>query len=103
MSLNWDISKVENYKELTENGLNSVTNALIWGTMAIGMREITSKNWERFYKRLHILERVKGAFLVSGGNPVYLTKDDVKRHIGLTTNVSNETDTQFYKGLERGI
>ena len=54
MSLNWDITTIENAKELCwveeeEDGeivtkLNPITDCLIWATLFIGMREITKKN-----------------------------------------------------------
>ena len=71
--------------------------------MTIGMHEITDKNWEQFYNRVYAWERIVGCSLYKGNTktliPYYITKDDIKRMIGLRTNASTMTSTQFKKHL----
>jgi len=72
--------------------LSPKTQALIFGSMAIGMRAITEKNWQKFYRRLFLVSRIRGLDL-----PV--SPQDVRSHIGLSTNASAMTDTQFRRAL----
>ena len=101
MSLNWDITAIENSKELCwvdseEKGkheLNPITDCLIWATLFIGMREITEKNLDEFVMRLIEWEKVVGGFLqdTSTGKYTMPSYVDVEFHIGLKTNVTEMT------------
>lgn len=101
----WYELKDEN-KEGVEPGvwmMTPATEALIWLTMSVGMGGIKEKNWQQFYTRSALTERMFGARrhrrdpetnVVKG---VYITPEEVKAHIGLSTNVSRLTDLQFLK------
>lgn len=113
MSLDWDLGRIKNWKEVCQitatkddagygikEGdvlLSPVTKALIWATMAVGMRGITEENYREFYARLRLVETTGDAFLwraegKSQSDPEnFLTLDEVRRHIGLGTNVSPQT------------
>ena len=96
MSLNYDFSKVSEHEKLHEDKNEwQLTDTLIWLTMAVGIREITEKNYVEFYSRLHFLEKLEGTFVNADGKPRYYTIEDVKRRIGLSTNVTNYTRLQF--------
>lgn len=110
MSLDFDVSTVKNYNVITsypspyqegKSVWHPVTNALIWGTIAIGMNTITESNWEDFYNRLNIWEQCAGASLTRGDNVPpqknYITPIEVYMHIGLHTNASSKTQAQFLK------
>ena len=99
MALNWNVEKVENYKEIVDGEEMSVTDALIWATMTVGIGEITEANAEEFFKRLHLQEKVNGTWLVKGGKPEYITIDQVKRRIGLSTNAARFSRAEFNKRL----
>ena len=118
MSLDWSIKEVKQYNRLyrkLEKGeegfsetevmkrLRQHPDRIIWYTMIIGMRDITDKNWEQFYERVRIWERVVGSNYyrtVRGKHKeVFITKDEVKRMIGLSTNASLYTPKQFQKHL----
>jgi hypothetical protein len=111
MSLNFDLRKVSHYKRLyrkNSNGtfkLNQISETIILSTMSVGMRSITEKNWEKFYNRLHLLETIHGSFFYSRNRgkmvPRYITKDEVKRLIGLKVNVMDLTPGQFLKRFEK--
>jgi hypothetical protein len=92
------VGDVSDKKKLTD-----ITETLIFCTMYIGMAEITEKNYLEFYTRLSIYERVMGNFLYNGNGetrtPRYFTIQDIKQHIGLQTNASPLTKTQFTKDL----
>lgn len=112
MSLNYDLSKIKDYDAVcwteakedaawspTKKGdkvMNPITNALIWVTMQIGIGEITEENAVEFYSRIHFSEKLFGTNLSNGGEPYFLTFEDVRRHIGLKTNVfPKETDAKW--------
>jgi hypothetical protein len=111
MPLNWDLAKVENWNDLfttEENGNRRMifkNERIVMHTMAIGVRSITEKNWEKFYGRVQMWERIKGAgyYTHEGHQPIYTTQDDVKRMIGLETNASEFSKTEFLKRLSWGL
>jgi hypothetical protein len=107
MSLNWNIERIANHKEVCwiadpkpdnpDNArLNPVTETLIFATITVGLGSITEKNVSEFAARFRIAERLDGPFLYKAGedgNRVdwLLSDEDFIAHIGLYTNVSNET------------
>jgi hypothetical protein len=104
MSLNWNISEVENYQQLCwvptgevdEDGkelkrLSGVTDALIWLTMMVDLGSITEKNYRDFALRVRMYESIFGPMLRD--RPI--TTKDVKDHIGLRTNVAPTTWAKF--------
>jgi len=116
LSLNWDISKIDNYEELlqeTPEGkrLDGLTEALIWKSMVTGL----GKGWAldaefapEFFARIKLLEKLDGPLyytpiLDEDGKPTgkheqpLVTIEDVIRRIGLHVNVSPVSRTQFLK------
>ena len=109
MALTWDLGKIEGYKEMcfipeidldgTISGkkqMNPVTEVLIWGTMLVGINEITDKTYADFYKRIKLLEET-GSLLLTGtddeGNLVESNPSlqDIYFHRGLSTNATRWT------------
>jgi len=110
MSLDWSIENIENYKELCwgENDrMNPVTEALIWAGNSIGFNNITEKNYKELYIRINMWERGVHSFLQQSNAGVRvdtpLTLDNVRQHIGLSTNWSTMTNTQFGKHLIKSM
>ena len=110
MSLDWDLTKIKNYKEVcweeNEDGtsrLNAVTDSLIWLTMAIGIGRITEENAPEVYGRIAAYEKLFGSFMIkfddNGKQRVFVTPEDVNNHIGLSTNVAKETEASFRKRI----
>jgi len=123
MSLNWSLKNIENQDNLCwidcpddfepgmfdsvfvdtdgqKKRLNYVTSTLIWATMIIGVSEITKKNVDHFFFRLHAWEKINGSFLLDkNGNQNYIKYDDVKQHIGLSTNASTMSNLKFFAKL----
>lgn len=102
MSLNWNLTNVKDKdvcwemceqddlgtgRKAGEKYMRGTTNSLIWMTMALGMDGITPKNFEEFWWRLGFYETLHGPF----NGVKKMTKTDVVNHIGLDTNVSQET------------
>jgi hypothetical protein len=79
--------------------LNPVTNALIWHSLNTGIGRITTENAAEVWARISFVEEVYGPSLLSSDGPRPLTKDDVLKHIGLTTNASfkDESRASFLK------
>tara|TARA_Y100000593_G_scaffold6754_1_gene12812 strand:+ start:1198 stop:1551 length:354 start_codon:yes stop_codon:yes gene_type:complete len=91
MSLTVDTRGVANHEKVCYVGNKGIdldysepTKYLAWVSMAIGIGEITSKNYHNVYFRHVFLCR-------ANGNKCPITLQDVKNNIGLKTNVSSET------------
>ena len=95
MSLQWDITNINNYQELCweENSnpdrkpnetyvLNDTTESLIQLSTWTGINKITPNNYKELSKRLAELELL-GITYNTNSNP---REDDVYNHIGLETN-----------------
>lgn len=93
MSLNWDATKVKGWDEVDPNKQES----LIFATMFVDMGEITEQNHEEFYQRYVQFNMARGS------SDLYLTLEDVKGAIGLSTNVFTTTPAAWRKRLIRLI
>ena len=100
MSLNYKLDKIKGYKEIcwipnTQGEgvlMNPITHNLIFSTISVGMGVITDENFEEFYFRLNICER-----LYDTPKDQRLSMQDVLDHVGLSTNVSFETRPKWIK------
>lgn len=106
MALNWNIGRCENWNELTDDKNWGVTNALIWTTMIIGLRDITADNADEFFARVDTVQKATGELCNVADengvwNPYMITHADIVRRIGLGTNSTVMTKTQFFKHVER--
>jgi hypothetical protein len=106
MSLNFSFKKVHNYEEVTSNPANPdewhpVADALVWLSLICGYGEITAKNVDKVIARIMAYQSVTGAYLSAKGGAVkvYITPEDVRRFIGLSTNASVFTDAQWRRML----
>ncbi len=95
MSLNYNFSKITEHEALHSDERQwSITEHLIFHTMAVQMSSITERNWKQFatrYFAYHTLHNTPANGKV--------TVADIKRRIGLSTNAYNRTDAQFRKYL----
>ena len=80
-----------------------VTHYLMFSTMTVGMGEITKQNAPEFFRRIAIIQKIFGP-ATSYRDPldgslvdIYLTQEDINNHIGLKTNVSTMSKTEFNK------
>ena len=111
MPLNYDYSKVkESTKTWEPDGtfddegnpmgqMTEVLNSLIWTTMSIGMDKITEKNWKDFYTRMKLLGSDRSLLRrdKDGNFTVPISAQEVKDHIGVSTNASTLTKAEFLK------
>lgn len=105
MSLDFNLSKIP--KELKTDPLkpsemHPVLYWLIWATIPMGIGSITEKNHLKVFERLTVWQRMVGpAISFHKGDKVYITLADIRAYIGLSTNVSTETDAVFYRKVAR--
>lgn len=80
--------------------LNGITKSLIFATIPVGFGTITEANAKEFYTRLSAWERLYGATCYNGdGSDRFITREDVTKHVGLSTNASDKTTRQFWVDL----
>ena len=105
MSLDYRLDEIKSFKELCfrENEMNPVTKRLIFATVTIGASEITKNNWRKFYARLNFTERVYGQYLTRDGQPRFIQPEEVKKHIGLSTNARAFSETAFLSNFTRKL
>ena len=96
MSLSIDVKKVDDWKNYCYvkvqdektgeeyDEYHPATKYLAWGSMAIGIGEITQINYKDVYLRHLFMNKLS---TISNVMPV--TLDDVRKNIGLKTNVVN--------------
>jgi len=104
MALNFDVSNITDYQNITtspfdENKWHPITEYLVFGLMGIGINEIKVGNVDEVFRRVAIHQKLYGPALEYYQPPtsIYLTRQDIKNHIGLRTNVSNMTSAEFNK------
>jgi hypothetical protein len=103
MSLDWSLKDVKDHElncfkeEEGKRYLKSVTHALLFATMPIGLGEISEKNITEFHWRNLFCEHTGLTFLDYDGDKRVFTLEQLRMHIGLRTNVSKLTRKQFIK------
>jgi len=108
MSLDWTIATVDDWKQLADDDWEAaVTQTLVFISIPVGICRITDANWREFWRRVSVIEEVEGGALVSkwevdgdGENqrvPYFIRPEDVRRRIGLSTNVSKISKSAFNK------
>lgn len=108
MPLTWSTTKVANRNEVDtdpydEKSWHPVCFGLVMLSMNCGYREITEKNFEEVAQRVAIWQKIFGAYLSKGSERIYITRLDVQRYIGLTTNASTMTKAQFDKRVAQWV
>ena len=94
MSLNYNLGKIKDFKDLSDkNGPLALTKKIIFATMFVDIGNITKENFREFHKRYAL-------FNAALDQEVDFTVEDVERHIGLSCNVSTRTFTQYLKRIK---
>ena len=105
MSLNWNATKVANYKNDDEQWKENVAN-FCFTLMAVGVGRVTEENLGDLYFRIQILHATYGPLRyhydedTKTKTEVY-DFDFVKSMVGYSTNVSNETFLQWIKRFSK--
>lgn len=126
MPLSWNVENVKDNDEVTtwvpdhddpsgrykagDRMWHPVTEALVWLSISTGINEITEENAAEVFARINLSERLNGPQLIRAIDPetgerpkdaaAFITPEEVERHIGLWTNASPKTRTQFLKTFE---
>ena len=105
MSLDFYYGDIKDWENICfhpdpDGQMKTVTNALIWSTMAVGINRITADNWRKYFERLHSYEVAVKPYRKrrdenNNRTGVFFTPDEVRAHIGLSTNASTRTARQF--------
>ena len=126
MSLDANYSNIEDYEDVcyvdsvipasqggdgikTEKSLSGITQTIVFLGIVVGIREITEDNWFDYWARMSAYDGITGGSITCWGEdnngPKYrsVAKEEVKQHIGLSTNVSEYTDSEFGEALGRVI
>lgn len=112
MALTWSVEKVEDYEtvckivaayddpsrdvKVGDTIWNPVTEALIWASLSTGIGTITEANAAEVFGRIRLIEQLFGPLLIRAevdgvrpeGEKAFITVDEVRSHIGLSTNAS---------------
>ncbi|CAB5220456.1 hypothetical protein UFOVP236_62 [uncultured Caudovirales phage] len=112
MSLDYNLTTIRSFENVcyTKNeAMNPITECLIFTTMSIGMSRITKENYRQFYARMAAYHGVIGKPLVRYNEDTNVREKfaptiyDVRDHIGLSTNASRKSDSQFMKQLTTNV
>ncbi len=107
MSLNWNVEDVHDFEVLYGDEAQwAITKAILFRTMLTNMGEITEKNCEEFYTRIALCDECLGPTLgLTDEDGVmkdyFITLADVRRRIGLRTNVTEQSKAKFNGWLVR--
>ena len=91
MALHTNITNCVNWEELNTDANYPMTERIYFVTLVTDLGEITESNFGEFYARVKVYEAITG--------DDYITLANIKRRIGLSTNVSNRTSAQFLKRM----
>lgn len=109
MSLDFDVSAVKDFQNVTtapherfgKAQWHPVTEVLVWATIPCGFNAITEKNLDEVWDRVNIWQMMNGSLLNGPKGGIHLSKRDVEMHVGLRTNATKKTRTEFMKTIER--
>lgn len=99
MSLRFDHSAIpDEVKYLPgTNDLTVLTTVLIQATMTVGINRISDASAAEFFTRLRMMEWMTGASRYENGEPAFIQAQDVRSHIGLSTNATVLSTAKFAK------
>lgn len=103
MALHWDISKVSRWKQKMESNNNYVFfTALVHSFLVIGINKVTKDNIDELYERLQRYENIFGPLLMTANKkPVTIRKSDLRKWIGLSTNIAPLPDAKFDRHIRK--
>ena len=74
-------------KQTSVTRMGVTTHCLLFAGIHVGLSAITEANWQAYFE--------------SEEGPVFFTAEDVKAHIGLSTNVGHESPAKFNAKVAR--
>lgn len=100
MSLDWSARNVQDWDDFTDEDHVKVT-VVVKEMIPVGINRITPTNWEEFYRR-QLMMRVALGYSWNDLDDFSRAMDGgqfLKRVVGLSSNASGKTVTQFNKDL----
>lgn len=107
MSLDYNLGGIKNHKDVCfvgegdEARMNPVTESLIFTMLSIGMPKITDENVQEFFIRAQMVERIYGPPMNSASGPVSYSLDNIRKHVGMSTNATEFSKAKFSSHIGR--
>jgi hypothetical protein len=101
MAVHWSIQRVKDWKEITTDAdQRGITDAIAWAPLVYDLGSVTEKNVDEWLFRQEFGHRVDGFYpLYRGAERCLLTRSEIERRIGLTTNVTTTSRAAFQRKL----
>jgi hypothetical protein len=101
MALHWSITRVKNWKEIADDAdQRGITDAIVWATLVYYLGRVTEKNLDEWLFRQEFARRVDDFYpYCRGADRSTLTRAELKRRIGLETNVVTTSRPAFQRKL----
>lgn len=103
----WRAHNIEDWESLLVKGdtgrePNACTQALINMLYMAGVTGISEANINEVWLRITLVQGVAGCFVnAADGSPIFLTMNDVKRHIGVEVEGEDRTFEEFGRALRK--
>ena len=101
MALHWSIERVKDWKEIAGDAdQRGITDAVVWAALVYDLSGVTEKNIDEWLFRQEFARRVDDYYpLYRGVERNTLTRAELERRIGLSTNVTTTSRAAFQKKL----
>ena len=101
MALHWSIAHVKDWKEIAGDAdQRGITDAVVWATLVYDLSGVTEKNVDEWLFRQEFARRVDDYYpLYRGVERNTLTRAELERRVGLSTNVITTSRAAFQKKL----
>ena len=100
MSLNWSSTNVKNWDELKETEFfDNKLEIVVFDLMNCGIQKITHTNYSELYRRQIFLRYSRYGYQGAKDFTEFVSLEFVESLIGLSSNASNKTVTQFNKDI----
>lgn len=87
-------------EELVDGGYEeAATEVVVNMSRAIGLGALTEDNIDDWFLRLAMVRKVRGPYMLWDGKVIELSYVDLKRRIGIVTNVVDEPYAEFLRKL----
>jgi hypothetical protein len=101
MALHWSIQRVKDWNEITADAdQRGITDAIVWASLVYDLGAVTERNVDEWLFRQEFARRVDDFYpLYRGAERCLLTRAEIERRIGLSTNVTTTNRVTFQKKL----
>jgi hypothetical protein len=101
MALHWSIQRVKDVEEITGDAdQRGITDTIVWASLVYDLGRVTEKNVDEWLFRQEFVRRVDDFYpFYRGTKRSMLTRADIKRRIGLETNVTTTSRAAFQRKL----